>query len=224
MYLGYGPINRCVVSAKAIPQVPRPRPAIEAHSRWILTDRTPDPIACDIYRYLGEWSPGQRWKLAWRSRCFRVVLTYRLCRQTTGWRRRVARKLHGIACQLAAIDLPESTEIGPGLWIDHGWGLVVNGRAKIGRNVTLLQGVTIGGGSKIDEDGTRTTGYPVIEDGVTVGPNAVIVGGITIGAGARILPGASVYFDVPPGALVGGNPGRIMRENVPEDTWRKVEF
>jgi serine O-acetyltransferase len=190
----------------------------------VLSNMTDNPLDCDTYRYLGEWAPGMQWKLAWRSRCFRVVLTYRLCRQTTGWRNWLARKAHALACQWAAIDLPESTEIGGGLWIDHGWGLVVNGRARIGRNVTLVQGVTIGGGSRIDEHGNRTTGYPVLEDGVTVGPNATIVGGITIGAGARILPGASVYFDVPPGALVGGNPGRIVRENVPQDTWREVKF
>jgi serine O-acetyltransferase len=67
-------------------------------------------------------------------------------------------------------------------------------------------------------------GYPVLEDGVTVGPNATIVGGITIGKGARILPGASVYFDVPAHALVGGNPGRIVRENVAEDIWNPCIF
>lgn len=51
-----------------------------------------------------------------------------------------------------------------------------------------------------------------------------MVGRVTVGEGARILPGASVYFDVPAHALVGGNPGRILRENVPEDIWNKVPF
>lgn len=127
-----------------------------------------------------------------------------------------------MACQLAGIDLPESVSIGGGLSIQHGWGIVVNGRARLGRNVTLLHGVTIGAGSKIDADGGRETGYPVLEDGVTVGPNASIVGGIVIGEGSRILPNAVVYFDVPARSLVGGNPGRIIKRDVPEDIWNKA--
>lgn len=188
------------------------------------TEPTDNPIACDVYRYLGEWAPRKRWSLARGSRCFRVILTYRLCRSTTGWRNWLARKAHGLACQWAAIDLPLTAEIGAGLSIQHGWGLVINGKARIGRNVTLLHGVTIGSGWRIGEDGTKTIAYPVLEDGVTVGPNAAIVGGITIGEGARILPGASIYFDVPPHALAGGNPGKIIREDVLEDIWNKVPF
>ncbi|PBN41626.1 serine acetyltransferase [Sphingobium sp. D43FB] len=183
-----------------------------------------DPLACDVYRVNGIYSRKLARPLACTNRAFRPIYTLRWYQSASGIAKKIARRAHIMACQRAGLDMPEMVEIGAGLAIQHGWGVVINARAKLGRNVTLLHGVTIGGGSKINEDGGRETGYPVIEDGVTIGPNASIVGGITIGEGARILPGAVIFFDVPPHALVGGNPGKILKQDVPEDIWNKVPF
>jgi serine O-acetyltransferase len=183
-----------------------------------------DPLACDTYRATTTYSRKAARQLARHDRNFRVLYTLRWYQSATGLSRNIARRAHMLACHLAGVDIPPGVEIGAGLSIIHGWGIVINGRARLGRNVTLLHGVTIGAGSRIEPDGEHIQGYPVIADGVTIGPNAAVVGGITVGEGARILPGAVVYFDVPANGLVGGNPGKIIRVGVPEDIWNKVPF
>jgi serine O-acetyltransferase len=115
------------------------------------------------------------------------------------------------------MDLPWQTDIGGGLTIAHGWGLVINPQVRIGANVTLFHGVTLGQRDRISRDGTRTTGYPILEDEVWVGPNAIIVGSITIGRGSRIAGGAFVTEDVPPYSVVSGNPGQIIKTNCSPD-------
>jgi serine acetyltransferase len=98
---------------------------------------------------------------------------------------------------LLGITLPLTLDIGPGLTVQHGQGLVVSPKARIGSRVNLHQGVTIG---------ERRQVAPVLEDDVSVGANAVVIGGITIGAGSVIGAGAIVVHDVPPGSRVVGQP------------------
>ncbi len=95
--------------------------------------------------------------------------------------------------------------IGPGLRIYHGYGLVVHSNAVLGAGCTLRQGVTIG--SK-DEEGQLT---PVIGNKVNIGASALIIGSYRVGDGAQIGAGAVVVCDVPAGAVVVGNPGRVLR-------------
>ncbi len=95
--------------------------------------------------------------------------------------------------------------IGPGLCIYHGYGLVVHSNAVIGSFCTLRHGVTVG--SKM-VDGVLTA--PTVGNHVDVGTGALIIGGYTIGDGARIGAGAVVVSSVPAGAIVVGNPGRIL--------------
>lgn len=102
-------------------------------------------------------------------------------------------------------ELSPTTAIGPGFYIGHFGGLVISPFATIGANVNVAQGVTIGATSR----GSRR-GAPVLEDQVWVGANAIIVGKVTIGREALIAPGAYVNFDVPAGAVVLGNPGKIV--------------
>jgi len=115
------------------------------------------------------------------------------------------------------MDLSWRTEIGGGLALPHGWGLVVNAGAKIGNNVSLFHGVTLGRRDKISRDGERLTEYPVLEDEVWVGPHAIIVGGVTIGRGSRIAGGAFVTESIPPYSVVSGNPSVIVKSNCTPD-------
>lgn len=115
------------------------------------------------------------------------------------------------------MDFPWQTEIGGGLALTHGWGLVISPGAKIGKNVTLFHGVTLGGRDRISRAGTRLTEYPILEDEVWIGPHAVIVGDVTIGQGSRIAAGAFVTESIPPGSVVAGNPATIIKSNCMPD-------
>ncbi|ANF50430.1 serine acetyltransferase [Chryseobacterium glaciei] len=96
------------------------------------------------------------------------------------------------------------TEIGEGFYIGHWGSLVINPKAKIGKNCNIAQGVTIG-----QQNRGRFVGFPTIEDEVWIGTNAVIVGGVTVGRNVLIAPNAYVNFDVPADSVVVGNPGKI---------------
>ena len=104
-------------------------------------------------------------------------------------------------------DISPQTRIGPGFYIGHFGGVVVNPLAVIGSNVNIAKGVTIGATSR----GSRK-GCPTIQDRVWIGVNATVVGQIVIGEDALIAPGAYVNRDVPSKAVVIGNPGRIVSD------------
>ena len=105
------------------------------------------------------------------------------------------------------LDISPRTRIGPGFYIGHFGGVVVNPLAVIGSNVNIAKGVTIGATSR----GSRK-GCPTIQDRVWIGVNATVVGKIVIGEDALIGPGAHVNFDVPSRAVVIGNPGKIVSD------------
>lgn len=96
------------------------------------------------------------------------------------------------------------TQIGEGLYLGHWGALVINPKAKIGKNCNIAQGVTIG-----QQNRGKNEGYPVIGNEVWIGPNAVIVGNVSIGNNVLIAPNAYVNFDVPGDSMVMGNPGKI---------------
>ncbi|HYE93848.1 MAG TPA: serine O-acetyltransferase, partial [Terriglobales bacterium] len=91
-----------------------------------------------------------------------------------------------------------------GLFIDHGMGLVIGETAELGRNVTLLQGVTLGGTSL-----RREKRHPTLGDNVVVGAGAKVLGAFTIGDNSRIGAGSVVVREVPPNSVVVGVPGRV---------------
>ncbi len=96
------------------------------------------------------------------------------------------------------------TEIGEGLYLGH-WGhLVINPRAKIGKNCNIAQGVTIAQSNR-----GKNEGVPIIGDEVWIGPNAVIVGNIMVGNNVLIAPNAYVNIDVPDNSIAVGNPATI---------------
>lgn len=100
-------------------------------------------------------------------------------------------------------ELRPKTRVGRGLTIHHGFGLVVNDHAVLGSHVTLRNGVVIG--NKVPNGPC-----PVLEDHVQIGANAVLLGGITVGHHSSIGAGAVVTHDVPPFAIMVGNPAREL--------------
>lgn len=109
--------------------------------------------------------------------------------------------------RLTGIEIHPGAKIGKGLFIDHGMGVVIGETAEIGDNVTLYQGVTLGGTGK--DVGKR---HPTIGDNVVIGAGAKVLGPFRVGAGAKIGASAVVLKEVPPSATVVGNPGRVVRQ------------
>ena len=107
---------------------------------------------------------------------------------------------------LTGIEIHPAARIGEGLFIDHGAGVVIGETAEIGDDVTLYQGVTLGGTGFAT--GKR---HPTVQDNVTIGSGAKLLGPITIGHGAKIGANSVVITDVPPNSTVVGNPGHPVR-------------
>ncbi|MDE2571205.1 MAG: serine O-acetyltransferase [bacterium] len=155
---------------------------------------------------------------------FHAITAHRLIHRL--WRARVPllpRMLSQLARFLTGIEIHPGARIGPGFFIDHGMGVVIGETTEIGTNVTLYQGVTLGGTSL-----HRAKRHPTLEDGVTVGVGAAVLGAITIGADAKVGGGSVVVKDVPPNSTVVGIPGRVVIQDgvpiraVPE--WAHVEM
>jgi len=128
------------------------------------------------------------------------------------WRRGfhlVGRIVSNIGRLVTGIEIHPGARIGARLFIDHGSGVVIGETAEIGDDVTLYQGVTLGGTTL--HEGKR---HPTLEDGVIVGAGARVLGPITVGAGARIGANAVVLADVPKGVTMVGIPARaVMRRD-----------
>lgn len=195
-----------------------------------IPEKPMDALKADTHRAFGRFS----WSLVLKGLVlrapYRVVVTLRACQAVEGsspalrWLLAIpARALHRTACHLARVELPWRTAIGPGLALTHAGGLVVNVHARIGRNVTLFHGVTLGQRDYIDAQGQRTTSYPTIEDDVWIGPHAIVVGGVTVGRGSRIAGGAYVFENIPARCVVLGNPGRIVKTDCAPDVENRVE-
>lgn len=127
------------------------------------------------------------------------------------WQRRlylIARMVAHLSRFLTGIEIHPAARIGPGLFIDHGMGVVIGETTEIGANVTLYQGVVLGGTGK--EKGKR---HPTIGDNVVIATGAAVLGSFTVGDNARIGAGSVVLTEVPPNSTVVGVPGRVVREN-----------
>jgi serine O-acetyltransferase len=116
------------------------------------------------------------------------------------------RALAAGARALTGIEIHPAAEVGDGLFIDHGMGVVIGETAEIGENVTLYQNVTLGGTGFAT--GKR---HPTVQDNVTIGSGAKLLGPITIGHGAKVGANAVVVHDIPPNSTVVGNPGHPVR-------------
>ncbi len=117
----------------------------------------------------------------------------------------LARLLSQLVRFFTGIEIHPGARIGRGVFIDHGMGVVIGETAIVGSDVTIYQGVTLGGTGK--ETGKR---HPTIEGGVVVSAGAIVLGSITVGANSKIGAGAVVIHDVPSGCTVVGVPGRVV--------------
>jgi serine O-acetyltransferase len=119
--------------------------------------------------------------------------------------RLAARFLSQIARFFTGVDIHPGAQLGHRLFIDHATGVVIGETAVVGNDVTMYQGVTLGGTGK--QQGKR---HPTIHDGVFIGNNANVLGNITVGENSRIGAGSVVLSDVPPNSTVVGVPGHIV--------------
>ena len=144
-----------------------------------------------FYAYPGVWA----------------LITYRIANTiyTKGFKR-FARFIMAINQFFTNIDIHPGAKIGENVFIDHGIGVVIGETSIIGNNVTIYQGVTLGGVSL--NPGKR---HPTIEDNVTIGAGAKILGNITIGKESKIGANSVVVKDVPPYSTVVGIPGKIIK-------------
>ena len=117
----------------------------------------------------------------------------------------LARWVSQLARLVTGIEIHPGATLGPGLFIDHGMGVVIGETAEVGEDVTIYQGVTLGGTGK--HHGKR---HPTIRDGVVIGTGAQVLGSFEVGEGAKIGAGAIVVKNVPPNSTVVGNPGRAV--------------
>ncbi|MEK4873261.1 serine O-acetyltransferase EpsC [Bacillus sp. FSL W8-0102] len=120
----------------------------------------------------------------------------------------LARVISQISRFFTGIEIHPGAKIGRRLFIDHGMGVVIGETCEIGDNVTLYQGVTLGGTGK--EKGKR---HPTVKDNALIATGAKVLGSITIGENSKIGAGSVVLKDVPPNSTVVGIPGRIVVQN-----------
>lgn len=141
---------------------------------------------------------------------FRVMIQYRKAHKLyQNGHYFLARWISQRAARKTGIEIHPGAQIGKGLFIDHGNGVIIGETAIIGDNVTLYQGVTLGGTGK--ETGKR---HPTLRDNVMVSAGAKVIGSFTIGENSKIGAGSVVLEEVPPNCTVVGVPGRVVkREN-----------
>lgn len=140
---------------------------------------------------------------------FRVMLSYRRAHKLYlkghyFWARYISQK----AARKTGIEIHPGATIGKGFFIDHGSGVIIGETTIIGDNVTLYQGVTLGGTGK--ETGKR---HPTIGDNVMISAGAKIIGSFTVGENSKIGAGSVVLEEVPPNCTVVGVPGHIVKRD-----------
>ena len=173
------------------------RGALVEIRRDVAVARSRDPAAAGVgtLEVLATW-PGVQALLAYRA-------AHALHRAGVPL---LPRLVAAVARSLTGIEIHPAATIGDGFFIDHGMGVVIGETAEIGADVTLYQGVTLGGTGF--QTGKR---HPTVQDNVTIGSGAKLLGPITIGHGAKIGANTVVIHDVPPNSTVVGNPGHPVR-------------
>ena len=154
---------------------------------------------------------------------FKVMMHYRLAHRLYEKKHYfLARYVSQRGVRKTGIEIHPGAKIGKGLFIDHGNGVIIGETAIIGDNVTLYQGVTLGGTGK--EHGKR---HPTVEDNVMISAGAKVLGSFTIGANSKIGAGSVVLAPVPPYSTVVGVPGRVVKrhnQSVPREDLNQTDL
>lgn len=140
---------------------------------------------------------------------FKAILRYRIAHYL--YKRKhyfLARWYSQRTVRKTGIEIHPGATIGKGLFIDHGNGVIIGETTVIGKNVTLYQGVTLGGTGK--ECGKR---HPTIGNNVMISAGAKVLGSFTVGENSKIGAGSVVLSEVPPNSTVVGVPGRVVKRN-----------
>jgi serine O-acetyltransferase len=160
----------------------------------------------DLYRYTEKVTVPILVKNVLINEAFKYLFWFRLSSARNILIRTIGRILHRYYAAKLGIWIPPTTKIGPGLYLGHPIGIVINSTAVIGCNCNLSQFTTIG-----SNDGKAA----VIGDNVYIGPSVCLVENITIGNNVTIGAGAVVVKDVPPNATVAGCPAKVLSFNNP---------
>jgi serine O-acetyltransferase len=161
----------------------------------VAKDRDPAAAGVSALEILLTW-PGVQ-----------AVLAHRVAHAL--WRTRVPlvpRLIAAVARTWTGVEIHPGAQLGPGFFIDHGMGVVIGETAQVGADVTVYQGVTLGGTGFAT--GKR---HPTVQDNVTIGSGAKLLGPITVGHGSKIGANTVVIHDVPANCTVVGNPGHPVR-------------
>ncbi len=154
---------------------------------------------------------------------FRVMMSYRIAHKLYKKKHYfLARWISQRAVRKTGIEIHPGAVIGEGFFIDHGNGVVIGETAEIGNNVTLYQGVTLGGTGK--ESGKR---HPTVCDNVMISAGAKVLGSFTIGEGSKIGAGSVVLEAVPPHSTVVGVPGHVVNRKdsvMPRETLDQTDL
>lgn len=154
---------------------------------------------------------------------FKAMMYYRLAhKQYLKGHYFLARLISQKGVRKTGIEIHPGATIGKGFFIDHGSGVVIGETAEIGDNVTLYQGVTLGGTGK--EHGKR---HPTVGNNVMISTGAKVLGSFKIGDNSKIGAGSVVLEEVPPGSTVVGVPGRVVKsvnDTLPQDNLDHVHL
>ena len=154
---------------------------------------------------------------------FKVMLHYRIAHRLYEKKHYfLARYISQRGVRKTGIEIHPGAKIGKGFFIDHGNGVIIGETTIIGDNVTLYQGVTLGGTGK--EHGKR---HPTIGNNVMISAGAKVLGSFTIGDNSKIGAGSVVLSEVPPNSTVVGVPGRVVKRNnmaLPQDTMNQTDL
>ena len=154
---------------------------------------------------------------------FKVMIHYRLAHKLYLKRHYfLARYISQRGARKTGIEIHPGAVIGEGFFIDHGIGVIIGETTVIGNNVTLYQGVTLGGTGK--ETGKR---HPTICDNVMISAGAKVLGSFTIGENSKIGAGSVVLEEVPPNSTVVGVPGHVVKSDnvsIPRETLNQTDL
>ena len=168
-------------------------------------------VLSDLHRITGSVSRRSLWRSVFLGGAFRYSFWMRTCAWMSGHSilrltlYPFARLVLQHYVYKFGIDIPHTTQIGPGFYIGHFSGIIVNGKSIIGRDVNISQGVTLGRANRGSRRGT-----PVIGDRVYIGPGVKIVGSVKVGNNVAIGANCVITSDIPDSSVVVGVPGKVI--------------